>query len=113
MAGRSHLDWPFFEPRHRALAADLEGWCAAHLKESAHGRGADVDDECRKLARAIGAAGFFQHAVGGTKYGAAADQIDTRSVCICRETLARHSGLADFVYAMQGLGSGAVTLFGT
>jgi acyl-CoA dehydrogenase len=114
MAGRSHLDWPFFEPCHRALAVDLERWCAGHWKApSAHGRGANVDDQCRALVRDIGAAGFFQHAVGGTRYGAASDQIDTRSVCLCRETLARHSGLADFVYAMQGLGSGAITLFGT
>ena len=115
MPGRNHLDWPFFESRHRALAAGLERWCAAHLNSPApaHAHGANVDDECRKLAREIGAAGFFRHAVGGARFGAAADEIDTRAACICRETLARHSGLADFVFAMQGLGSGAITLFGS
>lgn len=111
MAGRSHLDWPFFESRHRALAAELEDWCAAHLKPTnPHVR--NVDDECRKLVREIGSAGFFRHAVGGTQYGGAADEIDTRAACICRETFARHSGLADFAFAMQGLGSVAITLFG-
>jgi acyl-CoA dehydrogenase len=57
--------------------------------------------------------GWLKYAVGGTQYGACADGIDTRSICLIRETLARHSGLADFVFAMQGLGSGAITLFGT
>jgi alkylation response protein AidB-like acyl-CoA dehydrogenase len=105
-----HLDWPFFEPRHRALAAELEAWARAHVPQ-AHGH--DVDAECRALVHSLGAAGWLAHAVGGTAYGGAAEAIDTRAICLARETLARHSGLADFAFAMQGLGSGAVSLAGT
>src|SRR5580765_2659377 len=106
----SHLDWPFFEPRHRALAAELGAWADAHL---AHDHGPDVDAECRTLVRSLGDAGWFAHAVAGSVYGGAAETIDTRSICLARETLARRSGLADFVFAMQGLGSGAISLAGT
>jgi acyl-CoA dehydrogenase len=110
MPAQPHLDWPFFEPRHQALAADLDRWAGAELR-SAHAK--DVDNVCRALVRQLGEAGWLKYAVGGTQYGASADVIDTRSICLIRETLARHSGLADFVFAMQGLGSGAITLFGT
>ena len=63
--------------------------------------------------RELGSGGWLKYAIGGTAYGAAAENIDTRALCIIRETLARHSGLADFAFAMQGLGSGAITLFGS
>jgi len=106
----SHLDWPFFDPRHKSLAADLECWAGANL-DKAHG--ADVDATCRKLVRQLGQTGWLKHAVGGTAYGGYSDTIDTRAICLVRETLAWHSGLADFAFAMQGLGSGAITLFGT
>jgi alkylation response protein AidB-like acyl-CoA dehydrogenase len=104
------LDWPFFEPRHRALAVELDAWAAAHVSQEHE---ADVDAACRALVRSLGAAGWVRHAVGGTAHGGAADVIDTRSICLIRETLARHSGLADFAFAMQGLGSGAISLAGT
>jgi acyl-CoA dehydrogenase len=107
---RAHLDWPFFEERHRQLANDVDAWAAQHVPH-AHGR--DVDAECRSLVRALGAGGWLRHAVGGREFGAAVDTIDTRAICLMRETLARHSGLADFAFAMQGLGSGAITLSGT
>ena len=81
----SHLDWPFFEPRHRAFAAELGGWADAHLP---HDHGPDVDAECRALVRSLGDAGWFAHAVGGTAYGGAAETIDTRTICLARETLA-------------------------
>jgi len=106
----NHLDWPFFEDRHRQLAGDLEAWAAQHVPHS-HGR--DVDAECCALVRALGAGGWLRHAVGGREFGAAVDAIDTRAVCLMRETLARHSGLADFAFAMQGLGSGAISLAGS
>jgi acyl-CoA dehydrogenase len=109
VADRSFLDWPFFEARHRVLAKDLEAWAASHL---AAGHDANIDEACRELVRELGGAGWLKYAIGGTTYGAAADNIDTRALCIIRETLARHSGLADFAFAMQGLGSGAMTLFG-
>jgi len=109
---RSHLDWPFFEERHRALATTLATWCEGCFSEPSHGP-QDVDAECRILVNALGAAGWLRHAVGGLAHGGAADVIDTRAICLLRETLAFHHGLADFAFAMQGLGSGAISLHGT
>jgi acyl-CoA dehydrogenase len=110
MSDKSYLEWPFLTQRHRALEQSLDSW-AARVPSHAHAE--NVDDACRALVRLLGDAGWLRHAVGGTAYGGAADAIDTRAVCLIRETLARHSGLADFAFAMQGLGSGAITLFGT
>jgi len=112
MADLSYLAWPFFEPRHRALARALDAWAAEHVAH-VHADHADVDDTCRALVKALGQAGWLRHAVAGSAYGGAADTIDTRSICVMRETLARHAGLADFAFAMQGLGSGAISLHGT
>lgn len=97
---RSFLDWPFFDAQHRELAAVLEDWCAAHLPVD-H---ADVDAACRGLVTALGQGGWLEHSGGA---------LDVRTLCLIRETLARHDGLADFAFAMQGLGMGAVSLFGT
>lgn len=111
----NHLDWPFLEARHKTLALELEQWGAANLHDATlkdHSVHA-VDDACRQLVRRLGEAGWFKYAVGGKSYGGSADAIDTRAVCLIRETLAWHSGLADFVFAMQGLGSGAISLFGS
>ena len=110
MSAQPHLDWPFFESHHQTLAADLDLWASAELSPEI---GEDVDKVCRGLVRQLGKAGWLKYAVGGTQYGAASDFVDTRAICLIRETLARHSGLADFAFAMQGLGSGAITLFGT
>lgn len=108
-----HLDWPFFDDRHRAFAADLEAWASSHVHDT-HAETRDaVDATCRRLVRALGEGGWLKHAVGGIAYGGAADAIDTRAICLARETLARHSGLADFAFAMQGLGSGAISLAGS
>ncbi len=101
MADKTYLDWPFFEPAHAALEQALDAWARAHLAPT-HGR--DVDNACRTLVRQLGAGGWLDHAVG---------TIDTRAICLIRETLARHDGLADFAFAMQGLGSGAISLFGS
>jgi acyl-CoA dehydrogenase len=98
----THLEWPFFDERHRHLQRDLDVWAAVHVSQEVHH---DVDAECRQLVRSLGDAGWLTHAVG--------DTIDTRAICLIRETLARHSGLADFAFAMQGLGSGAISLAGT
>jgi acyl-CoA dehydrogenase len=110
MAETSYLDWPFFEPRHAELARRLDTWATDNIP---HSHGTDVDAECQALVRSLGAAGWLRHAVGGCDVGGAADVIDTRAICLIRETLARHSGLADFAFAMQGLGSGAISLHGT
>ena len=105
MADRTFLSWPFFEEKHRALAAELEAWAAEALARVDH---SDTDAACRALVAALGAGGWTQHsgAVAGEK-------LDVRTLCLIRETLARHDGLADFAFAMQGLGTGAISLFGT
>ena len=105
------LAWPFFEARHRELGARIDTWAAEHLGDT-HADHANVDAICRRLVRELGAAGWLRYGIGGTAYGGHGDTIDTRAVCLLRETLARHSGLADFVLAMQGLGSGAISLGG-
>ena len=110
MADKSYLAWPFFEPRHAALESELDAWAAAHVRDA---HSSDTDAQCRSLVRALGDAGWLRHAIGGTAYGGAVDAIDTRAICLIRETLARHNGLADFAFAMQGLGSGAISLFGS
>jgi acyl-CoA dehydrogenase len=106
MGSRSHLEWPFFEASHRALAARASTWAQAHLAEPAH---ENLDAECRRLVGAFGQAGFLAHVVGT----ATSHEPDVRSICICREVFAQHSGLAEFVFAMQGLGSGPISLFGS
>ncbi|WP_019559356.1 MULTISPECIES: acyl-CoA dehydrogenase family protein [Caldimonas] len=110
MADTADLDWPFFEPRHRELARGIEAWARVHVPQ-VHDH--DVDAACRALVRALGQGGWLRHAVAGTAHGGAGETIDTRALCLIRETLARHSGLADFAFAMQGLGSGAISLAGS
>jgi acyl-CoA dehydrogenase len=113
VADTSYLDWPLLEPHHRALALELERWARENIHDAAHARGQETDDACVALVRKLGAANWIRYAVGGKEWGGSADTIDTRAICLIRETLARHSGLADFAFAMQGLGSGAITLQGT
>lgn len=102
---RTYLEWPFLEDRHRQRAAGLEDWARAHLGAVDHG---DTDAACRSLVAGLGAAGWLQ-ATGAE----AGEAIDLRALCLSREVLARHDGLADFAFAMQGLGMGAVSLFGS
>jgi acyl-CoA dehydrogenase len=99
------LAWPFFEPRHRKLAGALEQWCAETIHDAEE---SDPDDACRSLVQELGRGGFLKLAVSDGE-----NRPDVRSLAICREILARHHGLADFAFAMQGLGSGAISLFGT
>ncbi len=110
MAGRlDHLQLPFFDDGHRALAAELDAWGAQQLKHINHH---DTDSSCRRLVRALGEAGFLRHCVPAA-FGGAAPALNSRALVVCRETLARHDGLADFAFAMQGLGSGPITLAGS
>ncbi|MDR3065406.1 MULTISPECIES: acyl-CoA dehydrogenase family protein [Comamonas] len=110
MADTSYLKWPFFEAHHARLAQSLDAWARQNITQA---HGPDVDAECRQLVKSLGEAGWLRHAVAGEVHGGAGEQIDTRAICLIRETLARHSGLADFAFAMQGLGSGAISLAGS
>ncbi len=110
MSDTAYLNWPFFNEEHRQLQTKLDNW-ASHNLHQIHGN--DVDQACRDLVKQLGDAGWLKHAIGGKAYGASQDVIDTRAICLLRETLARYSGLADFAFAMQGLGTGAISLFGT
>ncbi len=107
---RYYLEWPFFAPEHAALEFALDAWCTQHLGHTGHG---DVDTACRTLVRQLGDGGWLRHAIAGVAYGGTSNHIDTRALCLIRETLARHDGLADFAFAMQGLGSGAISVHGT
>jgi acyl-CoA dehydrogenase len=111
MPDRSYLAWPFFDERHRALAGEVERFAAGRLGDLDRA-GADVDGTCRMLVARLAEVGFLRHVVPAA-YGGADDRLDVRSLCLVRETLARFASLADFAFAMQGLGSGAITLFGT
>jgi len=105
MPDKSFLTWPFFEDRHRILAEAIDAWCRTHLSAD-HG---DVDAASRDLVAKLGRDGWLMHtAIDPDAPGA----LDVRNLCLIRETLARHDGLADFAFAMQGLGAGAISLFG-
>jgi acyl-CoA dehydrogenase len=108
MADRSFLEWPFFDNSHRQLANDLEKWCEAELTP----HGDDIDAECRALVAKLGQGGWLRYCVPAA-YGGVYEALDVRSLALIRETLARHDGLADFAFAMQGLGSGTISLFGS
>lgn len=111
MPDATFLTWPFFDDRHRAFARELERWAADAL--DAHALEAGTPGEtCRALVRQYGAAGWLRHVVPGA-HGGAADRLDARTICLARDVLARRHGLADFSFAMQGLGSGPVSLFGS
>jgi acyl-CoA dehydrogenase len=106
---RDWLDWPFFGESHRAFAGALDRFVVSGVLAAIdHG---DIDKSCRDLVRALGGAGLLDAAVAPLDGDASA--IDSRSVCLARETLAYHDGLADFAFAMQGLGSGAVAISGS
>jgi acyl-CoA dehydrogenase len=104
----SFLTWPFFDDHHRQLAAQLELWCEAHLPVD-H---SDIDQACINLVRMLGDGGWLTHSAIDPELPLL-QALDVRSLCLIRETLARHDALADFAFAMQGLGTGAISLFGT
>lgn len=111
MADSSFLDWPFFDERHRRLAAELRRWSAEQIAALGHlpDDSGSVDARCRELVRMLGAAGWLKHCVPCVDEGTT---LDVRSVCLCREILAYVSGLADFAFAMQGLGTASIALYG-
>ena len=106
MSDKSFLHWPFFEPRHRELADRLETWAAQNLSHIDHD---DTDRACRSLVAALGREGWLKFTAPGE---GDVEKIDVRTLALIREILARHSGLADFAFAMQGLGAGPISFFG-
>lgn len=109
MGSQAHLDWPWFEPSHRDLASRANAWASQHIDET---EPSDVDAACRRLVTDLGRAGWLRYCVPA-EFGGALPGLDTRSICLLRETLAYRSGLADFSFALQGLGSGAISLCGS
>lgn len=103
------LDWPFFEDRHRAFAEELSGWADSYLADLPHD---DVDEACRARVAALGAAGFLRATVPAA-YGGLSEKLDVRTLCLAREILAARDGLADFSFAMQGLGTGSISIAGS
>ena len=106
MSDQSFLDWPFLDETHRLVAAEAEEWAASNLRAVPHGE-TDVDAACKSLARRMGVSGLLRHCLPEE------GQPEVRSLCLLREILARHEPLADFVFAMQGLGTGSIQFFGT
>jgi acyl-CoA dehydrogenase len=110
MLDLSHLAWPFFTASHRQFAERLGRWAGREV--AARVDHADVDRSCRSLVRALGEAGWLKSVVPAA-YGGTSEQLDVRTLCLSREILAWHDALADFAFAMQGLGTGSISLFGT
>ena len=110
MADTSFLSWPFFEARHRQFAEGLREWTAREVHPIIEH--SDVDASCRNLVRRLGEGGWLK-AVVPQAYGGLYPVFDVRTLCLARETLAYQDGLADFAFAMQGLGTGPITLFGS
>jgi acyl-CoA dehydrogenase len=115
MPDSSYLDWPFLDASHRGLKTELDQWCEANserLDPQGTDRESDLDAACRGLVRLLGEGGWLKYSVPSI-HGEMSQPLDVRSLCILRETLAYHSGLADFCFAMQGLGSGPISFFGS
>ena len=108
MPDRSFLDWPFLDDRHRAFAGELDGWASEQIGAMPEPAEEELDGACRSLVSAMAEAGWLRHVVPGADGG-----LDVRTLCLARETLAYWNALADFSFAMQGLGSGAISLFGS
>jgi acyl-CoA dehydrogenase len=106
----AHLAWPFFDEAHRKFGRALADW--ASEKVGQYIDHANVDRSCRSLVHALGEAGWLR-AVVPAAYGGLSEKLDVRTLCVARETLAWHDSLADFAFAMQGLGTGSISLFGS
>ncbi len=112
MVDKTFLQWPFFDAAHRELAQDIDAWATSNISDLTAGEHDDLDGTCRALVKGLGNAGWTRYAIpaGG---GGLLERLDVRSLCLIRETLGRRHALADFAFAMQGLGSGPISLFGT
>src|SRR5687768_10412235 len=111
-AGMAHLAWPFFDDRHREFARELRAWAADEIAPLVAHESTDVDADFRTLVQTLGRGGWLRHALPAP-YGVAPARLDVRTICLARETLGQLSGMADFAFAMQGLGTGPISLFGS
>lgn len=110
MADTSFLSWPFFDGHHRDYAHEIDAWARDVIGPLPHGD--DLDADCTRIIGLLATSGWLKACVPAA-YGGRYEGLDVRTLCLTRETLARYSGLADFVFAMQGLGSGAITIAGS
>src|SRR5215831_6520755 len=110
MPDLAHLCWPFFDEAHRRFGEELAAWAEQQVEHHVDHR--DVDRSCKNLVRALGDAGWLK-AVVPAAYGGLSEHLDVRRLCVAREVLAWHDSLADFAFAMQGLGTGSISLFGS
>ncbi|MDF2463873.1 MAG: acyl-CoA dehydrogenase [Ramlibacter sp.] len=108
MALPDYLHWPFFEAKHREHAVALEAWAAARLPALLKDDELDATGATRRLVASLADGGWLDAAVSGAP-GVAPDSL---MLCLTRDILASHGALADFAFAMQGLGSGPIGLFG-
>jgi acyl-CoA dehydrogenase len=109
MGVQDFIDWPFFEETHRAVRDKARAFAATMDRDIDHD---DADGSCRKLVKALGKSGLLRHCVP-EEFGGIGERHDVRTLCLIRETLSRADSLGDFAFAMQGLGSGPIVLFGT
>jgi len=107
----SHLSWPFFHDSHRKLVPELWSWAERELPALAEHE-PDTDKTCRALVQLLGEGDWLRYCVPAS-HGGAFEKLDVRALCLCRETLSQFSGLADFSFAMQGLGAGPISLYGS
>ena len=112
MPDTSWLDWPFFDDSHRRLAADLDAWCRSEIAPRVTTEEHDLDGACRDYVRRLGAGSWLAHLLPAS-HGGVFERPDLRNLCIIRETLGRHSPLADFCFALQGLGSTPLVRLGS
>jgi len=112
LRAHTHLVWPFFDEAHRKLAHDLHGWAAREMTPHEDAGVENVDATCREIVRQLGEGDWLRYCVPASHGGAFA-KLDVRALCLCRETLSQVAGLADFAFAMQGLGAGPIALYGS
>ena len=115
MSDTTFLDWPFFDDSHKSFAADLTAWAKqeiAPLENDDHHTNSSLDSSFKRIIKRLGEAGWLKYTIPAA-YGGALDKFDVRHMALARSILGYHTGLADFAFAMQGLGSGPITLFGS
>ena len=115
MSDHTYLDWPFFDDSHRKFVIELGEWAESERASLQHEEpkdNAELDELCNNFVKKLGEGGWLRYCVPET-YGGKLKSFDVRTLALARETLSYYSGLADFSFAMQGLGSGAITIFGS